>query len=160
MKRSGPCRRHPKYSQVAGFVVCVLISISLAGQSTATKAHDDAYVIRVDDVLAINVWKQPEVSRTVPVRSDGRISLPLAGEVHASGETPYQLEKELSTKLQSFISGPEVTVIVTEAKGEKFPVPGQVVHPGWSPTKDAPTGLPGTPPKDLPLLLPWRSLHG
>jgi protein involved in polysaccharide export with SLBB domain len=74
------------------------------------------YVIRVDDVLQINVWKEPEVSRTVPVRSDGKISVPLAGEVQASGETPCQLEKELATKLQSFISEPEVTVVVTEVR--------------------------------------------
>ena len=82
----------------------------------AGPAHDDTYIIGADDVLAINVWKEPEVSRTVPVRSDGKISVPLAGEVQASGETPRQLEKELATKLQSFISEPEVTVIVTRSQ--------------------------------------------
>src|ERR1700685_2017544 len=57
---------------------------------SATKAHDDTFVIGNDDVLAISVWKEPEISRAVPVRSDGKISLPLVGEVMASGETPLK----------------------------------------------------------------------
>lgn len=109
--------------------------------STAARAHDDTYIIGDDDVLAINVWKEPEVSRTVPVRSDGKISLPLAGEVQASGETPRQLEKALATKLQSFISEPEVTVIVTEVKSQKFNVLGQVTRPGTYPLTNASTVL-------------------
>ena len=83
--------------------------------ASAVPAHNDTYIIGADDVLSINVWKEPEVSKTVPVRSDGKISLPLAGEVQASGETPLQLEKILAAKLQSFISEPEVTVIVTKS---------------------------------------------
>jgi polysaccharide biosynthesis/export protein len=97
---------------------------------TATQAHDNTYIIGDDDVLAINVWKEAEVSRTVPVRSDGKISLPLAGEVQASGVTPLQLEKVLAAKLQSFISEPEVTVIVTEIKSQKYNILGQVAKPG------------------------------
>ena len=81
--------------------------------------HDDTYIIGVDDVLAISVWKEPEISKTVPVRSDGKISLPLAGEVQASGETPRQLELALSRRLASYISQPEVTVIVQEIKSQK-----------------------------------------
>ena len=109
-----------------------------------------------DDVLSINVWKEPEISRTVPVRSDGKISLPLVGQVQASGETPHQLEKDLATKLQRFIFEPEVTVIVTEVKGQKFNIPGQVSRPGSYPLPNSPTVPPGT---EMPLLLPWRSLH-
>jgi len=105
------------------------------------RAHDNTYVIGVDDVLAINVWKEPDVSRTVPVRSDGKISLPLAGEVQASGETPRQLEKELATKLQSFISEPEVTVIVTEVRSQKFNVLGMVSKPGSYPLTNSSTVL-------------------
>ena len=62
----------------------------------ASKAHDDHFIIGNDDLLAINVWKEPEVSRSLPVRSDGRISLPLVGEVQAAGRTPAQLEKEIA----------------------------------------------------------------
>src|SRR3984885_11771675 len=115
-----------------------------AGASTgavAIPAHDETYVIGDDDVLAINVWKEPEVSRTVPVRSDGKISVPLAGEVQASGETPRQLEKELATKLQSFISEPEVTVIVTEVKSQKFNILGMVTKPGSYPLTNSSTVL-------------------
>lgn len=141
--------------------VCILISGCVAAQTDAMKGaksqpqtvagdpgngsqarpHDDTYVIGVDDVLAINVWKEPDVSRTVPVRSDGKISLPLAGEVQASGDTPHQLEKELTAKLQSFISEPEVTVIVTEVKSQKFNILGQVSKPGSYPLTNASTVL-------------------
>ena len=153
------CRR------IAMFAICILISGWLAAQTdaakntnstkpaaqtaaadpstggTAVRAHDDTYIIGADDVLAINVWKEPEVSRTVPVRSDGKISLPLAGEVQASGETPLQLEKELATKLQSFISEPEVTVIVTEIKSQKFNILGMVSKPGSYPLTNSSTVL-------------------
>jgi polysaccharide export outer membrane protein len=109
------------------------VSADISTGGTAVRPHDDTYVIGTDDVLSINVWKEPEVSRTVPVRSDGRISVPLAGEVQASGETPRQLEKELADKLRSFISAPEVTVMVTEVKSQKFNILGQVSRPGTYP---------------------------
>jgi len=76
------------------------------------KAHDDSFVIGNDDVLAVSVWKEPDISRSVPVRSDGRISLPLVGEVQAAGRTPLKLEEEIATRLKSYIAEPEVTVIV------------------------------------------------
>ena len=91
---------------------------------------DDAFVIGADDVLAINVWKEPDISRAIPVRSDGKISLPLVGEVQASGQTPRQLEQQIAGKLQNFISEPEVTVIVQEIKSQRFNVLGQVARPG------------------------------
>jgi len=105
------------------------------------KKHDNNYVIGVDDVLAINVWKEPDVSKTVPVRSDGKISLPLAGEIQASGETPLQLEQELTAKLRGYISEPEVTVIVEQIKSQKFNVLGQVTRPGSYPLSNSPTVL-------------------
>jgi polysaccharide export outer membrane protein len=140
------------------FVLCMLISTWMVAQTDAAKkaaqstapatagtstvpAHDNTYVIGVDDVLAINVWKEPDVSRTVPVRSDGKISLPLAGEVQASGETPKQLETALAAKLQSFISEPEVTVIVTEVRSQKFNILGMVSKPGSYPLTNASTVL-------------------
>jgi polysaccharide export outer membrane protein len=109
--------------------------------STAARPHDDTYIIGDDDVLSIDVWKEPEVSRTVPVRSDGKISLPLAGEVQASGMTPLQLEKLLAAKLQSFISEPEVTVIVTQIKSQKYNVLGMVSKPGSYPLTNSVTVL-------------------
>src|SRR6266849_6324926 len=97
----------------------------------AEKAHsDDSYVIGENDVLAINVWKEAEVSRSVTVRSDGKISLPLVGELQAGGQTPRQLEQEISKRLQSYISEPEVTVIVTESKSQRINILGMVSRPG------------------------------
>lgn len=87
-------------------------------------------IIGSDDVLVIDVWKEPEISRTIPVRPDGKVSLPLIGELQASGLTPGQLQQEISNKLQTFISEPEVTVIVQEVKSQHFNILGQVVRPG------------------------------
>jgi polysaccharide export outer membrane protein len=94
------------------------------------KHSDDAYVIGANDVLSINVWKEPDISRSVPVRSDGKISLPLAGELQASGQTPRQLEQEITKRLESYISEPEVTVIVADSKSQKVNILGMVVRPG------------------------------
>jgi|SRR5215469_6655855 len=105
------------------------------------KIRDDAFVIGADDLLAINVWKEPEISRSIPVRSDGKISLPLAGEVQASGETPKQLEAEISKKLASYISEPEVTVIVQQIKSQRFNILGQVARPGSYPLSNPTTVL-------------------
>lgn len=151
--------RNSWFPMFAISLVCCLIPCDLAAQTNGTpsadggktemhtaaaaagKAHDDAYVIGVDDVLTVNVWKEPEVSRSVPVRSDGKISLPLAGEMQASGETPRQLEQALSSKLKSYISDPEVTVIVEQSKSQNFNILGQVAKPGSYPLGSSPTVL-------------------
>jgi len=104
-----------------------------AGSAThdnQVRRSDDTYVIGANDVLSVNVWKEPEISRSVPVRSDGKISLPLVGELQASGETPLQLEQEIRKRLQSYISEPDVTVIVTESKSQKINILGMVAKPG------------------------------
>ena len=101
-----------------------------ADGSTAPKPHDDSFVIGNDDVLAINVWKEPDISRSIPVRSDGKISLPLVGEVQATGQTPLKLEQEIAAKLKNYISEPEVTVIVQQINSQKFNILGQVNKPG------------------------------
>jgi polysaccharide biosynthesis/export protein len=107
----------------------------------SAKARDDNFVIGMDDMLAINVWKEAEISRSVPVRSDGKISLPLAGEVQAAGQTPRQLEVEISKRLQNYISEPEVTVIVQQINSQKFNILGQVVKPGSYPLTNSLTIL-------------------
>jgi polysaccharide export outer membrane protein len=98
--------------------------------STQAKPHDNTFVIGNDDVLAINVWKEPDISRSIPVRSDGKISLPLVGEVQAAGLTPLSLEKEIASRLKNYISEPEVTVMVQQVNSQKFNILGQVVKPG------------------------------
>jgi polysaccharide biosynthesis/export protein len=96
----------------------------------AKKPHDASFVIGNDDLLAINVWKEPDISRNIPVRSDGRISLPLVGELQAAGRTPLQLEQDISTRLHNYIADPEVTVMVQEIHSQKFNILGEVIKPG------------------------------
>ena len=98
--------------------------------SPASKPHDASFVIGNDDVLAINVWKEPDISRSIPVRSDGKISLPLVGEVQAAGRTPLKLEQDIATRLKSYIAEPEVTVIVQQINSQKFNILGMVNKPG------------------------------
>jgi len=111
------------------------------GSKTVGKPHDDSFVIGVNDVLAVSVWKEPDISRAVPVRSDGKISLPLAGEVQAAGLTPLKLEHDISGKLRNYISEPEVTVIVQQINSQKFNILGQVARPGSYPLSSSSTVL-------------------
>lgn len=104
--------------------------VAQQASNSESKPHDDSFVIGNDDVLAVNVWKEPDISRSVPVRSDGKISLPLVGEVQASGRTPLKLEQEIAGKLSSYISEPEVTVMVQQINSEKFNILGEVAKPG------------------------------
>jgi polysaccharide biosynthesis/export protein len=110
-------------------------------EATATMAHDDSFVIGNDDVLAINVWKEPDVSRSIPVRSDGKISLPLVGEVQATGRTPLKLEQEIAARLKNYIAEPEVTVIVQQINSQKFNILGMVGRPGSYPISNSATVL-------------------
>lgn len=113
-----------------------------ATDPSAAKAHDDSFVIGNDDVLAINVWKEPDISsKSVPVRSDGKISLPLVGEVQAAGLTPLKLEQQIASKLQNYISQPEVSVMVQQINSQKYNVLGQVAHPGTFVIANSPTVL-------------------
>ena len=93
-------------------------------------AENSNFVIGNEDVLAISVWKEPELSRSIPVRTDGKISLPLVGELQAAGKTPNQLQAEITAGLQSFMSEPEVTVMVQEIKSKRFNILGHVQKPG------------------------------
>jgi polysaccharide export outer membrane protein len=93
----------------------------------------DSYIIGTDDMLSINVWKEPEMSRAVPVRPDGMISLPLLGEIKARGLTPVQLEEQIDDSLKKIMSDPQVTVIVTQVNSLTFNVMGQVNRPGYLP---------------------------
>ena len=95
-----------------------------------SKPHDNSFIIGNDDVLSISVWKETDLSRSIPVRSDGKISLPLIGELQAAGLTPLQLEKDIAGKLKGFMTDPEVTVMVQQINSEKFNILGQVARPG------------------------------
>ena len=142
---------------------CVLLSGMVWAQSSPTKssavsdhvtsaearaaaapspaAHNDTFIIGKDDVLAINVWKEPDISRSIPVRSDGKISLPLVGEIQAAGETPLKLEQNIAARLKNYIEEPEVTVIVQQINSEKFNILGMVSKPGTYPLVGSATVL-------------------
>ena len=100
-------------------------------QKVATQ--DPNYIIGAQDVLDISVWKEPEVSRVVPVRPDGRISLPLLNDVQAAGMTPSQLAAQITTSLKKFVTDPQVTVIVTTINSQRVYILGEVTRPGAFP---------------------------
>src|SRR5271168_1731389 len=88
------------------------------------------YVIGIDDILHIAVWQEPDLTATLPVRSDGMISLPLLNDVLAAGLTPMQLAALLTQKLKKYVATPRVTVVVTQANSHRVYVVGEVLHTG------------------------------
>jgi len=93
-------------------------------------ADSDSYIIGPEDMLNIYVWREESLSKTIPVRMDGKISLPLVDDVKASGLTPLQLKELLVLKLRAFVDNPNVYVTVVEANSFKVFVSGQVRNPG------------------------------
>lgn len=104
-----------------------------AGAASAAKPAKDIYIIGAEDVLTVNVWHEPEMSRDVPVRPDGNISIPLVGEFQAAGLSASQLEGAIKGKLQALVQNPQVTVIVKEVRSQKFSIMGEVNRPGTYP---------------------------
>lgn len=97
------------------------VSASVAGPS---------YIIGPDDVLTVSVWKEPDLTSTLPVRPDGSISLPLLNDVQAAGLTPMQLAAAITEKLKKYVADPRVTVVVKEINSKKVYVTGEVLHSG------------------------------
>lgn len=85
-----------------------------------TRFGTDDYRIGVDDIIQVNVWRNPELSVTVPVRPDGRVSLPLVGDVQAGGKTPTQVAHAIEKKLKLYIRSPNVAVILTELRSHEY----------------------------------------
>lgn len=99
--------------------------------STATEPDAPSdYVIGADDVLRISVWKEPDLSEMLPVRPDGKISMPLLNDIPAAGLTPLQLKDSITEKLKKFIADPRVTVVVTAMNSQRIFVSGEVLHSG------------------------------
>jgi len=96
---------------------------------------EQPYRIGREDVLDIAVWRDPELSRTLPVRPDGYISMPMVGEVHAAGKTPTELAESLKEVFQPYVQEPRVTVIVREVNSSRVFVTGEVAHPGAYPLR-------------------------
>jgi polysaccharide export outer membrane protein len=91
---------------------------------------DDSFIIGAEDVLDISVWKEPDLTKQIPVRSDGRISLPLIGDIQAAGRTPLQLQMDITDKLKGYISDPQVAIIVQQINSLKYNIFGEVGKPG------------------------------
>lgn len=89
-----------------------------------------SYVIGPDDVLHVSVWKEADLTNTIPVRADGMISMPLLNDVQAAGLTPMQLAASITEKLKKYISDPNVTVTVTQMNSKRVYLTGEVMHPG------------------------------
>jgi len=91
------------------------------------------YVIGPEDVLFISVWKEADLTATLPVRPDGKISLPLLSDVQAAGLTPIQLAESVTEKLKKYIADPRVTVVVTQINSKRIYMVGEVAHTGPMP---------------------------
>jgi polysaccharide export outer membrane protein len=125
---------------MTGFAIFVFFSIAypqtdkeilLKKEAQAeVPADSDSYVIGSEDILYIHVWKEETLSKTVTVRMDGKISIPLVDDIQAAGITPLQLKGKLTEKFQDFVEAPNVTVIVMEANSFKVYFSGQVKTPG------------------------------
>jgi polysaccharide export outer membrane protein len=100
------------------------------------------YVISAGDILDVSVWKEPDISsKALPVRPDGRISLPLVNDVQAAGLTADQLADSITTKLKKFISDPQVTVVVSAVNSQRYYVVGEVLRGGVFPLLPGMTAL-------------------
>lgn len=91
------------------------------------------YIIGPQDVLDIDVWKEPELTRSVPVRPDGKISLPLLNDVQASGMTPSKLADQITQGLKKYVTDPQVTVIVSAINSQRVYILGEVTRAGAYP---------------------------
>jgi polysaccharide export outer membrane protein len=100
---------------------------------SAPGVRPESYVIGAEDVIDVYVWKEPEMSKTVPVRPDGMISLPLVGEVKAAGYTPVQLQDVLADSMKKYVSEPQVTVVVEKVSSLSFNIVGEINKPGYYP---------------------------
>jgi len=101
---------------------------SFSGQPVSVAGP--SYLIGADDVLLISVWKEPDLTITLPVRPDGNISMPLLNDVPAAGLSPTQLAASITEKLKRYVADPRVTVIVTQINSQKVYVTGEVLHTG------------------------------
>jgi polysaccharide export outer membrane protein len=101
--------------------------------SATTKSADPNYVIGPQDVLDISVWKEDQLTKTVPVRPDGKISMPLLNDVQAAGLTPTQLAGQITESLKKFVTDPQVTIIVREINSQRVYMLGEVARAGAYP---------------------------
>jgi len=124
-------------AMLIGMIFWSLLSTGAQNSASANKAAPPplsqagpTYVIGPEDVLYISVWKEPDLTNTLPVRADGMISLPLLNDVQASGLTPMQLADSITEKLKKYLAEPHVTVVVTQMNSKRIYITGEVMRPG------------------------------
>ena len=99
--------------------------------SAALAVDQEKYQIGTEDLLFIRVWREPDFTLPVAVRPDGKITMPLIGEVQAAGQSPLQFTATLKLLLAQFLNNPDVSVFVTEVRSKKFYIDGEMNRPGW-----------------------------
>jgi polysaccharide biosynthesis/export protein len=104
-----------------------------ATNGASTSQAGPEYVIGPEDALHIAVWKEADLTASLPVRPDGKISLPLLDDVQAAGLTPKQLADSITEKLKKYLADPRVTVVVTQINSKRIYLVGEVVHVGATP---------------------------
>jgi len=115
-------------------LLCISIALPLQAKENKTAENFSGdYKIGKGDVLEINVWKEEDVSKTVKVRTDGAISLPLINDVKAAGRTPVELKKAIEQALKKYIDTPTVSVIVQSQESRKFYIIGEIKQTGEYP---------------------------
>jgi polysaccharide export outer membrane protein len=119
-------------SLIAGGLLCCG-HLKAADKTVAKTVVESSYIIGPMDVLEIQVWKEPDFSRQVLVRPDGKITLPLVGDIRAAGMNTLSLKALLAEKLKGFIDNPEVTVILLQSQSKNFYIIGNVNQPGTYP---------------------------
>lgn len=118
------------------FISCLLVTFAVSGNSRAygqENTEKEAYRIDIGDVLEINVWKEDALSKQVFVRLDGRISLPLVGDVVAAGMTPMELSTAIAKQLSEIMEEPSVAVILTASNSRVYFMVGNINNPGAYP---------------------------
>jgi polysaccharide export outer membrane protein len=108
-------------------------TVAQASDANAPRLPGPSYVIGPEDTLHVSVWKEPELTATLPVRADGKISLPLLNDVQAAGLTPMQLAALLQEKLKKYLDDPRVAVVVSQMNSQRFFATGEVQHSGALP---------------------------
>ncbi len=105
----------------------------VATQTEQQAPNSSTYQIGPQDTIHIAVWKEPDLTATLPVRPDGKVSLPLLNDVQAAGLTPMQLADSITGKLKKYVTDPRVTVVVTAMNSQRIYVLGEVNHTGAMP---------------------------
>src|SRR5215470_7659415 len=119
---------------IATLLACAGLMTAAAQQPSVTDVvsayGDTEFRLGPEDVIEVSVYQEKELSTTVPVRPDGKISIPLIGEMPASGKTATELQKEIASRYTKYIADPAVTVVVKEVNSPKISVMGEVKNPG------------------------------